>query len=141
LYVFIHGFYQYRRFNLAIPSGGQRQRVAIARALSAQPAILLAEEPTASLDKQSGREVVDRIKTLAREQGTTILLVTHDNRILDIADRIVHLEDGCLSTFTESVIANNELMMGMLSNYRYKVADTLPGCCVSHRLQQATQAA
>lgn len=101
-------------------SGGQRQRVAIARALSAEPSILLADEPTASLDKKSGREVVDRIKSLAKEQGTTILLVTHDNRILDIADRIVHLEDGRLSTFTDSVIANNELMMGTLASYRHK---------------------
>ncbi len=77
-------------------SGGQRQRVAIARALSSKPSILLADEPTASLDKQSGREVVDQMRTLAKVQGTTILLVTHDNRILDIADRIVHLEDGRL---------------------------------------------
>jgi putative ABC transport system ATP-binding protein len=101
-------------------SGGQRQRVAIARALAAEPAMVLADEPTASLDKQSGREVVDRMKFLAREQGTTILLVTHDNRILDVADRIVHLEDGCLSTFTDSVIANNRHMMEMLANNRRK---------------------
>ncbi len=105
-------------------SGGQRQRVAIARALSSEPAILLADEPTASLDKQSGREIVDRIKTLAQEHGTTILLVTHDNRILDIADRIVHLEDGRLSTFTDAVIANHELMMGMLATNRNKQAVT-----------------
>jgi len=103
-------------------SGGQRQRVAIARALVSQPSILLADEPTASLDKESGREVVDRMKVLAKEHGTTILLVTHDNRILDIADRIVHLEDGYLSTFTESVIANNELMMGTLARSGAKQA-------------------
>lgn len=101
-------------------SGGQRQRVAIARALVGEPAMLLADEPTASLDKQSGREVVDRMKFLAREHGTTILLVTHDNRILDIADRIVHLEDGRLSTFTDSVIANNRHMMKMLADNRKK---------------------
>jgi putative ABC transport system ATP-binding protein len=101
-------------------SGGQRQRVAIARALVAQPAMLLADEPTASLDKQSGREVVDRMKVLAKQHGTTILLVTHDNRILDIADRIVHLEDGRLSTFTDSVIANNRHMMEMLADNRQK---------------------
>jgi putative ABC transport system ATP-binding protein len=101
-------------------SGGQRQRVAIARALASEPAMVLADEPTASLDKQSGREVVDRMKFLAREHGTTILLVTHDNRILDIADRIVHLEDGCLSTFTDAVIANNRHMMEMLANNRRK---------------------
>jgi len=101
-------------------SGGQRQRVAIARALAAEPAIVMADEPTASLDKQSGREVVDRMKFLAREHGTPILLVTHDNRILDIADRIVHLEDGRLSTFTDAVIANNRHMMQMLADNRHK---------------------
>ncbi|RPH98200.1 MAG: ATP-binding cassette domain-containing protein [Lysobacterales bacterium] len=103
-------------------SGGQRQRVAIARALAAEPAIVMADEPTASLDKQSGREVVDRMKVLAKEHGTTILLVTHDNRILDIADRIVHLEDGRLSTFTDAVIANNQHMMKMLAANRRKQA-------------------
>lgn len=77
-------------------SGGQKQRVAIARALVAHPAIVLADEPTAALDSKSGRDVVNLMQKLAREQGSTILLVTHDNRILDIADRIVHLEDGRL---------------------------------------------
>jgi len=101
-------------------SGGQRQRVAIARALVSEPAMLLADEPTASLDKDSGREVVERMKVLAKEHGTTILLVTHDNRILDIADRIIHLEDGCLSTFTDAVIANNRHMMEMLAANRQK---------------------
>jgi putative ABC transport system ATP-binding protein len=97
-------------------SGGQRQRVAIARALIGDPAIVLADEPTASLDKASGREVVDRMQTLAREQGATILIVTHDNRILDVADRILHLEDGRISTFTEAVIANTQHMMGLLAD-------------------------
>ena len=101
-------------------SGGQRQRVAIARALVSEPAMLLADEPTASLDKKSGREVVDHMKRLAREKETTILLVTHDNRILDIADRIVHLEDGRLSTFTDAVVANNRQMMEMLADHRQK---------------------
>jgi putative ABC transport system ATP-binding protein len=77
-------------------SGGQKQRVAIARALVAQPQIILADEPTAALDKQSGREVVSIMQRLAREQRCTILLVTHDNRILDIADRIIYMEDGRL---------------------------------------------
>jgi putative ABC transport system ATP-binding protein len=77
-------------------SGGQKQRVAIARALISQPKILLADEPTAALDKKSGRDVVELMQKLAREQGCTILLVTHDNRILDIADRIVYMEDGRL---------------------------------------------
>jgi putative ABC transport system ATP-binding protein len=77
-------------------SGGQKQRVAIARALVSHPAIVLADEPTAALDSKSGRDVVNLMQKLAREQGSTILLVTHDDRILDIADRIVHLEDGRL---------------------------------------------
>jgi putative ABC transport system ATP-binding protein len=77
-------------------SGGQKQRVAIARALVSQPKILLADEPTAALDKQSGRDIVDLMQKLAKEQGCTILLVTHDNRILDIADSIIYMEDGKL---------------------------------------------
>jgi putative ABC transport system ATP-binding protein len=77
-------------------SGGQKQRVAIARALVNHPQLVLADEPTAALDSKSGRDVVDLMQTLAREQGCTILLVTHDNRILDIADRIVDMEDGRL---------------------------------------------
>jgi putative ABC transport system ATP-binding protein len=78
-------------------SGGQKQRVAIARALVASPKIVLADEPTAALDKKSGRDVVNLMQSLAKEQGCTILLVTHDNRILDIADRIVYMEDGKLA--------------------------------------------
>ena len=101
-------------------SGGQRQRVAIARALAGQPSMLLADEPTASLDSQSGREVIDRMQELARKQGTTILLVTHDNRILDVADRIVSLEDGRLETFTDAVISNTRHMMQMLADNQQK---------------------
>ncbi|MDX2176848.1 MAG: ATP-binding cassette domain-containing protein [Candidatus Sumerlaeia bacterium] len=81
----------------AIPaklSGGQKQRVAIARALAPAPDLILADEPTASLDKQSGRQVVDLLHQLARSKGIPILLVTHDNRILDVADRIIRMEDG-----------------------------------------------
>jgi putative ABC transport system ATP-binding protein len=78
-------------------SGGQKQRVAIARALVSHPKLVLADEPTAALDSKSGRDVVEIIRRLAKEQGCTILLVTHDNRILDIADRIVHMEDGRLA--------------------------------------------
>jgi putative ABC transport system ATP-binding protein len=77
-------------------SGGQKQRVAIARALASHPQIVLADEPTASLDKKSGRDVVEIMQRLAKEQGCTILLVTHDNRILDVADCIIQMEDGFL---------------------------------------------
>lgn len=86
-------------------SGGQKQRVAIARALVSQPKILLADEPTAALDKQSGRDVVDLMQKLAKEQGCTILLVTHDNRILDIADSIVYMEDGKLATAPDAKVS------------------------------------
>ena len=79
-------------------SGGQKQRVAIARALVSRPKIILADEPTAALDSKSGREVVELMQQLAKEQGCTILMVTHDNRILDIADRIIHMEDGLLAS-------------------------------------------
>jgi putative ABC transport system ATP-binding protein len=75
-------------------SGGQRQRVAVARALAGDPGLILADEPTAALDKQSGGEVVRLLRELAKQRGVPILLVTHDPRILDIADRIVAMEDG-----------------------------------------------
>ncbi|MFG6107446.1 ATP-binding cassette domain-containing protein [Leptolyngbyaceae cyanobacterium CCMR0082] len=92
-------------------SGGQKQRVAIARALVNQPKILLADEPTASLDKSSGRDVVELMQQLTKQQGCTIVLVTHDNRILDIADRIISLEDGRLSQAKGELLLNiNNLM-------------------------------
>jgi putative ABC transport system ATP-binding protein len=75
-------------------SGGQKQRVAIARGLAHGPRIVLADEPTAALDEKSGREVVTLFQELAREQRVTIVMVTHDNRILDVADRVVNMVDG-----------------------------------------------
>jgi len=75
-------------------SGGQRQRVAVARALAGEPGLILADEPTAALDKVSGQEVVRLLRDLAKTRSVPILLVTHDPRILDIADRIVAMEDG-----------------------------------------------
>ncbi|MFW9263185.1 DevA family ABC transporter ATP-binding protein [Nostoc sp. CALU 546] len=77
-------------------SGGQKQRVAIARALVSHPKLVLADEPTAALDSKTGRDVVTLMQQLAKEQNCAILMVTHDNRILDIADRIIHMEDGYL---------------------------------------------
>jgi putative ABC transport system ATP-binding protein len=79
-------------------SGGQKQRVAIARALAASPSLILADEPTAALDSQSGRDVVTLLQELARNRSCPILMVTHDPRILDIADRIVNMEDGRIET-------------------------------------------
>lgn len=75
-------------------SGGQKQRVAIARALVSNPDIIFADEPTAALDKVSGLAAVRLFKDLGRARGTTTVMVTHDSRILDLADRLVTLEDG-----------------------------------------------
>ncbi len=75
-------------------SGGQRQRVAVARALVNGPSLLLADEPTSALDGQSGREVVGLMERLARERGVPVLMVTHDPRVADVADRVIHMEDG-----------------------------------------------
>ncbi|MEN8840577.1 MAG: ATP-binding cassette domain-containing protein [Octadecabacter sp.] len=75
-------------------SGGQKQRVAVARALVSNPEIILADEPTAALDKESGHTVVQMLKTLGQNRGTTTVMVTHDPRILEMADRIITLEDG-----------------------------------------------
>ena len=77
-------------------SGGQKQRVAIARALAAHPRLLLADEPTAALDSRTGRDVVELLRRLAREEGCAVLMVTHDPRILDVGDRLLRMEDGCL---------------------------------------------
>ncbi len=77
-------------------SGGQKQRVAIARALAAQPKLLLADEPTAALDSVTGREIVSLLKRLASDQGCSVLMVTHDPRILDVADRLLKMEDGTI---------------------------------------------
>ena len=77
-------------------SGGQKQRVAIARALVGNPDVVFADEPTAALDKDTGHQVVALLKRLGRARGTTTVMVTHDTRILDMADRIVTLEDGAI---------------------------------------------
>ncbi len=78
-------------------SGGQKQRVAIARALAGSPQLIMADEPTAALDSYSGHAVIELLRRLAKEGGATVLMVTHDPRIIDVADRILHLEDGMLA--------------------------------------------
>ena len=75
-------------------SGGQKQRVAIARALSGSPSVILADEPTAALDSQSGRNVMEMMHELAHKHGRGVVVVTHDSRVLEFGDRIVHMEDG-----------------------------------------------
>ena len=79
-------------------SGGQKQRVAIARALAGEPRIILADEPTAALDSDSGKLTMDLLQELAHEQNRSVIVVTHDNRIFDYADRIVQIEDGCIDS-------------------------------------------
>jgi putative ABC transport system ATP-binding protein len=78
-------------------SGGQRQRVAIARALAGSPPIILADEPTAALDAQNGLAITELLRALAKEKGHTVVVVTHDNRIFHLADRILQIEDGLIS--------------------------------------------
>jgi putative ABC transport system ATP-binding protein len=75
-------------------SGGQKQRVAVARALVGNPEIVFADEPTAALDKESALNVVTLLKRLGKERGTTTLMVTHDAKIMDLADRIITMEEG-----------------------------------------------
>jgi len=75
-------------------SGGQKQRVAIARALAGSPGVILADEPTAALDSHSGRNVMEMMRDLSRKHGRGVVVVTHDSRVLEFGDRIVHMEDG-----------------------------------------------
>lgn len=78
-------------------SGGQQQRVAIARALANQPAILLADEPTGNLDLKTGQEIIHLLRKLNEEQGVTIISATHDLKMVDVSDRIIHVRDGRVS--------------------------------------------
>lgn len=78
-------------------SGGQKQRVAIARAIAGDPRVILADEPTAALDSQSGRMAMETIRDLAHRQDRAVVIVTHDNRVLEFGDRVVHIEDGRIS--------------------------------------------
>ena len=86
-------------------SGGQKQRVAIARALAGEPKIILADEPTAALDSESGKIVMDLLQELAQEKERAVVVVTHDNRIFNYADRIVHIDDGRIVNEEETVLS------------------------------------
>lgn len=77
-------------------SGGQQQRVAIARALAGNPRLIMADEPTAALDSENGHAVIDLLSQLAKQEGCTVVMVTHDPRILDVADQVAYIEDGRL---------------------------------------------
>lgn len=82
-------------------SGGQKQRVAVARALAGDPAIILADEPTAALDSHTGRKLMQMMRELARQRDRAVVIVTHDSRVLEFADRTIRIEDG--------LIANSDL--------------------------------
>ena len=91
-------------------SGGEKQRVAIARALINDPALILADEPTANLDSKIGHEIMRLLRRIAKEQGRSVVIVSHDQRIKDIADRILWLEDG---QFKEMVTMATDPVCGM----------------------------
>ena len=82
-------------------SGGQQQRVAVARALANEPGLILADEPTAALDSQRGRQVMELFRKVAHERGAAVMVVTHDHRALDVFDRHFEMEDGRLKNGTE----------------------------------------
>jgi putative ABC transport system ATP-binding protein len=84
-------------------SGGQKQRVAVARALVGNPDIILADEPTAALDKEAGLQTIKTLKQLGKERGTTTLLVTHDNRILELVDRVITIDEGRIVESSRSI--------------------------------------
>ena len=106
-------------------SGGQKQRVAIARALVGEPQLVLADEPTAALDGTSGREVVNILQGLAREHKRPILMVTHDARVLDIADRIIEMQDGYLMAATSTKEAKNQHQNKGTNDERHIAAVTI----------------
>jgi putative ABC transport system ATP-binding protein len=79
-------------------SGGEKQRVAIARAIANQPALILADEPTANLDTHHGAETMRMLRQLAKDNETTVVIVSHDERLREVADRVLWLEDGRFKT-------------------------------------------
>ncbi len=79
-------------------SGGEKQRVALARALAGDPPIILADEPTGMLDSQTGRQIVELLREIARSDDRLVFMVTHDQRVCDLADEVLFMEDGCLRT-------------------------------------------
>ena len=88
-------------------SGGQQQRVAIARSLANDPSLILADEPTGNLDSKTGLEIVNLLAELSRERGVTVVSATHDSRMLNVSDRVVHLRDGRV----ERIVARQDIVI------------------------------
>lgn len=105
-------------------SGGQKQRVAVARALAGDPTIILADEPTAALDSQTGRTVIEMMRNLAHQLGRAVVIVTHDSRLVEFADRTVRLEDGVLVVPSEPTEIRSALLAAQvrLSSAKFDVA-------------------
>jgi putative ABC transport system ATP-binding protein len=101
-------------------SGGQRQRVAIARALAIKPRIVLADEPTANLDRKTGESILNLMKEINRHYGTTFIFSTHDRRIMAMADRLIRIEDGRISS------------LGMKVNEQWKSVKPVDRAAESH---------
>ena len=112
-------------YPIARISGGQKQRVAVARALVGEPQLVLADEPTAALDGTSGREVVNLLQSLARERQRPILMVTHDARVLDIADRIIDMQDGRLTAESPAIQPSEQAHVIGVTDERYVAAVTV----------------
>jgi putative ABC transport system ATP-binding protein len=93
-------------------SGGQRQRVAIARALANSPAVILADEPTGNLDRKTGVEIIELLKSLQTGQGVTVIAATHDTKMLDVSDRIAWIRDGKLERLEDR--ANVRINIGKM---------------------------
>ncbi len=96
-------------------SGGQMQRVAIARAFVNKPRIILADEPTGNLDSGTGQEIIDHMKSLQKEMGTTIITVTHDDKMLTVADRMAWIRDGRLERIAKR--DEIEITMGSIKEH------------------------
>ena len=97
-------------------SGGQKQRVAIARALAGNPQIVLADEPTAALDSGTGRKIIEMMRSLARDHGRAVVIVTHDPRVLELGDRVVHIADGQIAKKPPESEVSPELLAAIESS-------------------------
>ena len=104
-------------------SGGEKQRVAIARAVATEPQVILADEPTGALDSHSGRTVMEMLRELAHRRGRAVVVVTHDNRVLEYGDRVVQIEDGRISSgstetapLTNSSVISHQLSVTALTD-------------------------